>query len=243
VSKQFLAELLPVVKRDSGQAEVRFPLQRPSQRTSVSIANRNFVVQPNLYVLITDMRNSTGEKVLTPELKVKTEGVIDHLRSQEDVRSQTVYDDSRVLACETLTALSRSIRRLHNSLQPYRTDDGFRGIRAGCTRGEMLFDCNLTQDWREIRRSAALDTADNTIAAAARLMALDKLRFEPERGEVLRTALGDWDKDESLLFLDSRVYEELPPEIQRLCRDVSILELKGIGRRRCWAIPISLFDC
>src|SRR6202158_5360518 len=100
---------------------------------------------------------------------------------------------------------------MRHVLEPFKNPAGLAGIRMGCTRGEMLFDCDLKQDWKDIRRAAPLDSSDNTIAAAARLMGLDKLRWEKsESGQLLHAALADWVDRESLLFVDSRVHENLP---------------------------------
>ena len=47
----------------------------------------------------------------------------------------------------------------------------------------------------------------------------------------------DWADDESAVFLDSRIHEEVRHEVQERCREPGVLDLKGIGRRQYWAIP------
>jgi hypothetical protein len=76
-------------------------------------------------------------------------------------------------------------------------------------------------------------------------MALDKMRWDERssQGMVVRTALGDWSTEDSLLFFDSRVYEMLPDGLREKCRPVEILPLKGIGKRQCWAARISELRC
>lgn len=236
VARQFLSEMLPAVDG------ARFPLRRPSREATVTIHGRTFALKAELLVCITDMRNSTGDRHLSPELKVRVEGTVEHLRQARDAASQTLYDDSRVIACEAVESLSRCVQRLSHVLEPFKTPDGFEGIRIGCTCGDMLFDFHEKGDWKDIRRAAPLDSADNTIATAARLMGLDKLRWEDStQGRLLREALGDWATRDSLVFLDSRVYEQLPTHVRSVCRDVSVLDLKGIGKRQCWAIPVEAF--
>lgn len=238
-AREFLVEMLPSTSNESNRG---FPLQRLTRSQTVTLGNSQFELRPDMFVLITDMRNSTGAPFLTPELKAKVEEVISRLREQNDASSQTHFDDSRVIACTSLGDMAMCVLRLYNALLPYQSPDGFGGIRIGCTRGEMLFAFDGRRDWKDVRRSAPLDSADNTIACAARLMGLDKLRWDKSSdGEKLRQALGDWNANQSLLFLDSRVHETLPQVLREKCRDTSVLDLKGIGKRQCWAIPIPEF--
>jgi hypothetical protein len=239
VARQFLLEMLPAV---DDVHSARFPLRRPSRDATATIHGKMFALKPELFVCITDMRNSTGDRFLSPELKVRLEETIEHLRQSHDASSQTLYDDSRVIACESIESLMRCVQRLTQVLEPFKRPDGFGGIRIGCTCGEMLFDFHERVDWKELRRAAPIDSADNTIATAARLMGLDKLRWEDSiQGRLLKEALGDWADGDSLVFLDSRVHERLSETARGSCRDVSVIDFRGIGKRQCWALPIESF--
>ncbi|NQU40864.1 MAG: hypothetical protein HQ523_13010 [Lentisphaerae bacterium] len=72
-------------------------------------------------------------------------------------------------------------------------------------------------------------------------MGLDKLRWDgSEEGKQLVNALGDWHADSSLVFFDDQIKVELSGDIGKTARNASILDLKGIGRRQCWALPVGL---
>lgn len=239
VARQFLAELLPAV--ETGRP-TRFPLKRPLRKASVVIHGKPFAIKSDLFVCITDMRNSTGDRHLAPELKIRIEDTIERLRQTGNVASQTVYDDARVIACDSFESLARCIRRITHVVAPFKNQEGFGGLRIGCTVGEMLFDYHESSDWKDIRRAPPLDSSDNTIATAARLMNLDKLRWEDSaQGRMLLEALRVLRESDSLVFLDSRVHEQLPRLARQMCQDVSVFDLRGIGRRQCWAVAIEAF--
>lgn len=232
-ARLFLREMLP----GNDVVTERFLLKEHFADETVEIHGKRFKPMADAFVLITDMRNSMGDRYLAPELKVFTAHIIDRLCDEGIARSHTVYDDCRVIACESVENFVSSAARLWNALEVRRTQSGFSGLRMGALCGEILLD--YAGEWVDVLKAAPLDSSLNTIAKADRLMGLDKARWgETEQGKVLRERLGDLHKDESLMFIDSSVYERLPESAQERCHDIGILPLRTIGPKQCWAIPI-----
>ncbi len=231
-ARRFLDDLVP----GNESLLVRFPLRTLEERASVTIGTRTFRRKANMLVLIYDMRNSLGDRYQTPELKVKSDQVIEHLRKDTHACSQTTYDDCRVLACDSLKDMALCILRLFSFFQVERSSIGVAGIRMGCVQGEMLY--NYDGPLSDLLKAAPLDSSENTIGRASRVMSLDSQRFKPE-GEALVKALGDWSNNENLLFIDGSVFDELPDSVREMCRSLGVVPLKGVGKRGCWALPIN----
>lgn len=229
--REFLGEMLPGKR----SVEERFALQIGTPKT-VEVRGQIFR-REQAFVLITDMRNSTGARHVAPDLKVKIDQVIDALRQEVQARSQTTYDDCRVVACESLQHAAACAARLVSALDIHKTPEEFGGLRMGLSYGEMLFADDL-----DIRKAAPADDAHNTIARAARLMSLDGTRWENSPlGETVRTHLGDWTAGEALVFFDESVFVHLPEPITRACREIDVVKFKGVGPHRCFAAPINGF--
>lgn len=233
-ARRFLLEMLPAHKDRSE----RFPLKKPTDESRINIAGREFERRSEMFVLITDMRNSVGDRHRSPELKIRVDEVINALRKEKTARSQTTYDDCRVVACDSLDAIAACARRLFSALEIEKSDDGFAGLRMGCARGEMLFEYDGLMT--DLLRAAPMDSSDISIARAARLMSFDTLRWN-EEGQALHNALGDLGENSSLLFIDASVYQDLPEHLRSRCRSLDLVQLKGVGPRMCWAIPITEF--
>jgi len=168
IARLFLKEKLPADAKPNG---IGYRLKRVPAAYTIDIRGHQFELKRDMFLLITDMRNSTGEPCRTHELKVIVEDVIEHLRNESTAKSQTLYDDCRVIATEKLDDAISCIRRLHEALEPLRRPGGFDGIRVGFTRGEMLFDLHIADAWASIEKyaRAPLDSAENTIARAVRI--------------------------------------------------------------------------
>ena len=230
-ARRFLSDMLP------GKSDLteRFPLSMMQSENMVDIGQKRFLRKPNMFVLITDMRNSVGDPYRAPELKVEVDGVIGNLREEKSAHSQTTYDDCRVVACNSLREIAFCILRLFNFFDVRKSEHGIAGIRMGCARGEMLLD--FDGGLKDVLKAAPADTSETTIARAARLMGLDSQRFKTE-GKNILDALGEWGKEEDLLFIERSVYEELPGGIREKCRSLSVILLKALGPQECWAMPI-----
>jgi len=236
-ARSFLAQMLP----GKENLIVRFPLNRPGDEQVVEIAGHRFQRVPNALTFINDMRNSTGDRYSTGPLKVLREDVSRELRREKLARSAVIYDDCSVLACDSLDAMGMALSRVWNALEVRQSRDGFAGLRVGAVCGEMLYD--MDGDWFELMASRAnappMDSSHNTMARASRLMNLDKERWtDSEQGKALRKSLDDWANDESLLFLDTSLYEMLPDSTRKLCRCIDVVQFSGVGPKQCWAIPI-----
>jgi hypothetical protein len=231
VCRRFIKEMLPGV--DSTMQ--RFPL-RSNQGRTVTHNGREFTVQPNLFVLMMDMRNSTGARHVAPQLKVKIDSIIEELRQEDQARSHTTYDDCRVLVHESFDAIVACAARLHAAMSIDKTPKGFAGLRMGLTRGEMLFAD--VERFEDIRRAAALDSAVNTMARAARLMALDQQRWETsDTGKQLQAKLGPFSTDDSLIFFDDSIHHQLAPEV--IATELGERPLRGFDdKARCWSARV-----
>ena len=231
--RRFLREMLP--GKDS--LHERFILNRPEEESVLRIGDTLFKREPNVFVLIMDMRNSTGEPYRTPELKVFIEQVISQLRSDNIAASDPIYDDQRIVTCNSLVNLILSAARIRNSMEVRRDPVGFAGLRMAAVCGEMLFD--YQGDWGRVKEAAPADSSHNTIARAARLMSIDKDRWGfSDQSKKIASALGDWATDESLLFFDASIFEIMPQELRSLCRGIDIVDFRGIGPKQCWASKI-----
>jgi len=229
--REFLGEMLPGKR----SVEDRFALQIGTSKT-VDVRGQTFR-REHAYVLITDMRNSTGARHVAPELKVKIDQVINALRQEVQARSQTTYDDCRVVACESLQHAAACAARLVSALDIHKAPEEFGGLRMGLSYGEMLFADEL-----DIRKAAPADDAHNTIARAARLMSLDGTRWENSPlGETVRQHLGDWTNGEALVYFDESVFVQLPPAATGAWREIDVVKFKGVGPHRCFAAPINGF--
>lgn len=231
--RRFLAEMLP------GKVSLneRFPLQIGTSKI-VTIRGRTFRREDNAFVLITDMRNSTGARYTALELKVKVDKVIDTLRQETNARSQTTYDDCRVIACDSLPKVITCAARLFSALDVHKAPNEFGGLRMGLSHGEMLF---ADENWEDIRKAVPSDNSHNTIARAARLMSLDGDRWDDKspRGQLMKTRLGDWTTDDSLIFLDESVFNQLPTAASSECLEIDVVQLKGVGPHRCFGARIN----
>ena len=230
-SRLFLQEMLPSKPKGEGQ----FLLRKPGEREPISIGGKMFDLRHEMFVIIMDMRNSSGERYRSPELKVKITNIIESLCQDEEAVSEYTYNDCRAVGCTFLGKGIRSIARLWHALEAERSPSGFAGLRMGAVCGSMLV--GWQGEWCNDR---ILMDCNNTLSAAARIMDLDKLRWKIDtiEGQSLKSNLGDWSIDESLIFFDTSLYEKLPNEIQERCREVNVIKLRSIGGRLCWAIPI-----
>lgn len=222
-----------------------FLLKHPEDKIKVTIEGQSFELHPNMFVLITDMRNSVGAKYESLELKVKMETIINRLRESHSVSSQTVYDDCRIIACESAESLVSSVQRLHGAFNNCRRPNGFDGLRMGLSFGEMLYDFNLPEPLITYSkgRRAPLDSANLTIARANRVMGFDKSRWEEsQKAEALNAELQkNFGDDMSLLFLDYQAYRSLPESIRKKCISLDLLPMKGLGQENCYVIQIDQF--
>jgi len=234
IASTYLREMAGARESNSTQ----FPLPFPGEHTRISIEGRSFVKVPNMFVLITDMRNSTGEEHRTPQLKVKMSEIVKSLHRDGGVASELTYNDCRAVGCLSLQQCVQSVARLWHSLEAQRSASGFAGLRMGAVRGPMLVDWDGSGRRGEMK--ILLDDVEQTLATAARIMDLDKRRWKAgsEDGDMLISALGDWSTDESLIFLGASVYEALPNNVQTKCRELGSPEMKGVGHKVCWAVSI-----
>jgi hypothetical protein len=232
VARSFLREMLPLRIPCNQQ----FPLRMAGERMRIVVRGKPFERVADMFVFITDMRDSSGKKYLTTELKVKLDEIVDALLEKDEAASEYTHNDCRAVGCISMKEAVRCMTRLWTGLEADRDRSGFAGLRMGASRGDMLV--GWRGPWQE---DPMLLDCSNTLVTASRLMELDKLRWktETEQGKQCADALGDWSTDESLVFFDSRFYEALPDGIRAQSRMVGVFDFRGIGNRQCWALPIS----
>lgn len=214
----------------------RFPLQIGTSKT-VNVRGKTFRREDDAFVLITDMRNSTGARHVAPELKVKIDQLINTLKQELHARSQTTYDDCRVVACDSLPNAIACAARLFSAMDVHKEPGQFGGLRMGLSHGEMLF---ADENWADIQQAAPSDNSHNTIARAARLMGLDGARWEQSPlGETVQSHLADWTSDDSLIFFDESIFNRLPAAAATECREIDVVKFKGVGPHRCFGARIN----
>lgn len=238
-----LITLLPTMHNPS-----QFPLKKPGAQTFYEIEGKRYLIRPNMFVLITDMRNSVGDRWNSPELKNTIETSITTLRKTEEIQSSVSYDDCRIIASDSLECISRCIQVLQSTLKLHKKSElnAFNGLRMACVQGDMLFDYHANKDLYKKAEGLPLDPHMVTIARAARIMELYKKRWDKEistQFKKFHEALGDWkeDAEAEIVYLDSSSYANLPEPIRNKDRFFDFIEFKGVGPLVCWGILIDDF--